>query len=423
MSFAAPWPLALAAAAAAAVVVLHLLARRRRTALLPTARFVPDAPATATSRALHPSDPLLLALRVLALLLLGAAFAQPYRAPERQPIARVVLLDASRAVGSPDAARDTALARFAAGDALVVFDSVARVVEPGSDPFLAPRRSSAAGSLSAALLAGTRAAANLAGRADSVEMVLVSALVEEQWDTATAAIRALWPGTIRLAPVPAAVADVSPGGSAAGVEIDGADDDPLRATLSLLGPSAGAFPVRIRRGAPGDDDDAWAREPGHLLVRWPAAPAESAAVRRDTVGAVVAGEVVVVAPWFRGAAPSPGRVVARWADGEPAATERGEGAGCIRDVAIPLPGEGDLVLRESTRRLVAALLAPCVDPPRLTPLDDRRLALLAGAGGAVRLDRPARAAAGPQGLAAALLAGAAAILLLETLLRRRRRPQ
>lgn len=422
MSFAAPWALALAAAAAAGVVLLHFLARRRRTAPLPTTRFIPEAPATATTRAARPTDLVLLALRVLALLLIGAAFAEPVWRPERRPLARVVLLDASRAVANPAAARDSAAARLEPGDVLVVFDSVARVLSGElADSLPAGAGSPTPGSLSAALLAAYRAAATLHERADSVELVLVSPLVVEQWDSATARIRSLWPGGIRLARVGAAGVPATAAGGA--VEFVGAPDDPLRATLALLGPVPGrdGAAVRLQRGAPTAEDLAWAREAGHVLVSWP--DRQGTGNGNGGRGAVVAGDVVVVAPFEGGGVPGPGRVVAHWVDGAPAATERAEGAGCIRDVAIPIPLEGDLALRESTRRLLGALLAPCGAGARLEPLDAERVALLASEGGAVHPARPARAAVAPPGLVPALLAAAFAVLVLEMLLRRRRRAE
>ena len=82
MTFLAPVFLAAGAAVAGAIVLLHFLARRRpRPAVLPTARFVPDRPARWPSRAPRPTDLLLLALRVLAIVTIAAAFAGPIRAP------------------------------------------------------------------------------------------------------------------------------------------------------------------------------------------------------------------------------------------------------------------------------------------------------------------------------------------------------
>ena len=81
MTFLAPLWLAVAAIAAGVVFALHLITTRRPPAApLPTARFVPGGDARAASRASRPTDVPLLLLRVLALVLLGAAVARRSRA-------------------------------------------------------------------------------------------------------------------------------------------------------------------------------------------------------------------------------------------------------------------------------------------------------------------------------------------------------
>jgi hypothetical protein len=417
MSFAAPWALWLAAAGALAVVALHLIVRRRRTTLLPTARFVPETPAGTTTRALRrrPADLGLLALRVTAVLLLGAAFAGPSIEPARTPLARVVVLDVSRAAGDAAEARDSAAAWLREGDALVVFDSAARIVAtPNADSLAGLSASSAAGSLSAALLGALRAGAELQQRSDSVELVVVSAFAAEGWDAATERIRELWPGGARLVRTASAALPAAP----ASVELSAPGDDPLHATLALLGEGAAAAPVRIRRDRLEPGDLEWARGAQHVLLHWPAAADPGAAA--DTIGAVAAGDAVVVAPFARGAAPPPGRVVARWADGAAAATERPEGEGCVRHVAVPLAGEGDLALRESMRRFLREMLQSCGGARRLEPLADEQLAVLAGEGGAARLHAPGEPGGSAAGrrLGALLLGTALALLLVEIPLRR-----
>ena len=94
--------------------------------------------------------------------------------------------------------------------------------------------------------------------------------------------------------------------------------------------------------------------------------------------------------------------------------------GCVRDVAIPLPRVGDLALRESTRRLVAALSAPCNDFHRFVPASDSTLAALRGTGPLVAT-RALAARTAPSGkLTTWLLVAALVLLLLEPLLRRQR---
>ena len=127
MSFLAPWALAIAGLAAAGMVLLHLVARQRPAAyVLPTTRFIPDQRTLVSRAATRPRDLLLLALRVLLLVAAGAAFARPVLTPRRGAIARVVLLDRSRAVANPsDAlARARALVSDGAPAAIVAFDSV-----------------------------------------------------------------------------------------------------------------------------------------------------------------------------------------------------------------------------------------------------------------------------------------------------------
>ena len=84
-----------------------------------------------------------------------------------------------------------------------------------------------------------------------------------------------------------------------------------------------------------------------------------------TISAIVsasspAGSATVVAPFVRRATPPAGRVVARWDDGQPAATEMPLGAGCMRSVAVTVPSAGDLALTPSFRRFAAQLVGPCI---------------------------------------------------------------
>ncbi len=408
MSFLAPGFLALAAAAAAVVVALHFYARQRpRAALLPTARFVPDLAARAPSRASRPADLLLLLLRVLAVLLVGAAFARPVLDLGRRPVARIFVVDRSRAVRSPLGVRDTVRSRLAAGDLVVLFDSAARVVREGALDALAPgaggaRRGGAdldvataalapagpRGSLSAAFALALRSAPLVAPGSDSIELVVISPLVDEEWDAATADLRRLWRGRVTLVPV--AAAETRP---VAAVDLRGDVADPLRATLglagrSLRGSAGNTGAVRLVRDRLTPADSAWARA-GGVLVFWPANGPETAGGpgtatgTLDTVGAVVAEGAVLVAPFarVRGVAGGEGGlVVARWVDGAPAAVERSLGAGCERDVAIPVALRGDLALRAAAQHLVAALTAPCGGARRLAPLPDSLTNVLRGAG-------------------------------------------
>ena len=413
MTFGAPVWLALGALGAAVVVALHFLARQRPRAVdFPTARFIPERVARAPSRALKPSDLLLLALRAMALIFLGAAFARPAWSPSRSGTVRIVAVDRSRAVGNVAEARDSAMALLGARDRVVLFDSTAQVVS-ARDSIVGLTITRAAGSLSAALVAAERAGVAVARTADSVELVIVSPFAREEWDAATEAIRTLWPGRVRLVRVAMAAADtirVTP-------EFRGAADDPLRTGGFGARPVAQA--VRIVSGESAPADSVWAAEQGGVLVRW---PARIAGAPTDTAGAVVLGDDVVVAPFARRPSPptAAARVSARWADGAPAATQHAAGArGCIRDVTIPVPTAGDLVLRESFRRLVAGLLAPCDGVRDGRSLGDSTLAQLRGAGAlaaGAKIDSPVDAVTP---LSRWLLAAAALLLVAEPLLRRR----
>jgi hypothetical protein len=430
MTFLAPWALWVAGGVSAAVVALHLLASATpRTMLLPTTRFIPDRAASATARAIRFSDLLLMILRVAVVMLVGLAFARPMLAGSRRPVGRVVMVDRSRAA-NPAEANDSVAAYYRDGDRLFFFDS-ASSESSGKDASLrsADEKDLAVqtqGSLSVGLAAAMRAASALRGDADSVELVLISPVVREELDAATSAIRAAWPGRIRLVRLPVS-RDTAPAQSPHAL-LRAPLDDPLRASLAFSARVATANAkgdsVRIDRGNPASADTAAAQR-GITLVRWPSALDSSGYPRRaraDTAGAVMAervdGPAVVVAPFVRSVNPPPGRVIARWADGEPAATEHQVMNGCVRDVAIALPRAGDLVLRESTRRLVDALARPCGRGGDLTPASDSAVAALRGSGPLVATRTLAARTAPPGSLTAILLLTALALLLAEPLLRR-----
>ena len=112
----------------------------------------------------------------------------------------------------------------------------------------------------------------------------------------------------------------------------------------------------------------------------------------------------------------------RWTDGEPAATERPFGRGCIREVAVPVDPVGDLPLRGSFRGIASSLLAPCGGAP-----DFRQVASEALPGTFATSRQPERRAVAQrerndQGRLPLWLAiAAAAALLVEQVSRARRR--
>ncbi|MGH7577126.1 MAG: BatA domain-containing protein, partial [Longimicrobiales bacterium] len=444
MTFLAPGFLIAAGAGALVVVALHFLSPREpKVDVLPTTRFLPDSPVRATSTTLRPTDPWLLLLRVLLVLLAGAALAQPVLLPARATVARIVAVDVSRAVGDAAEVADSVDRYLAGAAAVIVFDSAAHDAGDGtagaravsdrlrmlaamageygagrvaaadspslaSPPLDSPRRGgpprvedyavgeagpwldwpTSRGSLSASLLAARRAAARVRDRADSLELAVISPFVVEEYDAATERIRELWPGRVATVRVAAGPVTDEPRDS---IRIEWAD--------SVAG---GVF------GPIGDSADARDGDVTHARY-W------TAREPPDTIAAVRVGDVVLIHPFVRrwdlaAAEDSDARIIGRWADGAPAAIEqprespesgqpRGPGrrdgrragapgaaehigasaAGCVRSFGFSLPAEGDVPLRPEFQRFRAALTAPCGEPRDFTPLPATVMASLAGA--------------------------------------------
>ena len=172
MTFLAPGFFFASLAVAAAVVALHFIVTRQpRAGILPTARFIPDMPATATARATRPSDLLLMLLRVLLVLAAGAGLARPILKPSRGKEARVILADVSRSSKDSVAIRDSVRALYRTHDVIVAFDSSARVFSGDSTGSL--HFTQGRGNLSAALIAAMRSGSSLRDRADSVALLIV----------------------------------------------------------------------------------------------------------------------------------------------------------------------------------------------------------------------------------------------------------
>ncbi|HEV7704580.1 MAG TPA: BatA domain-containing protein [Gemmatimonadaceae bacterium] len=424
MNFLAPIFFYAALGVAAGAIALHFIVTRQPTSSpLPTVRFVPTSAVRVTTVAPVPEDLLLLLVRVLAVLLIGAALARPVIVPHRRPLARVVLADVSRAVGPIETVRDSARALLGSGDVLIAFDSSARVIRSGAaDSASKLVRSAREGRLSPALIAGLRAAATIRDGADSIELAIVSPLRAAEIDGATQAIRALWPGRIRIVHVAGAADSLAP---PAGVQVRADADDPIALATSVAGLAVSDSVVRVVRGAASDADSAWASGGRRTLVRWPitgAPPGWIARTALDTSGAVIAGEAALVTPlerrWRADSAIAITRVAARWVDGTPAAVERTIGQGCIRDVAITVQTRGDLALRGSFGRFVRALVAPCEAVSGGPAADSGALAALAGRGPLASHDavRPPENVSTP--LVPWLLAAAILFVLLELFVRR-----
>lgn len=379
MSFLAPGFLIAAAAAACGIIALHLIVSRRpRATPFPTARFVPDQPVAARKRAIQLSDLLILILRVLVIMLVGAALAQPILAAARKNIVRVLAADVSGSVASISEVRDSARAAHKPGDVMIAFDTIARVVTaPDSLMRLGTGENHHPGSLSAGLVAAMRAGAALRARADSVELVIISPATKDEGDRATKKIRSEWPGRVRLVRVAAA-------------QDSETDAEPPVAFAGIARP---AFAI--------------------------------ARNRIDTVGAVVADGNVVVAPFERrwrfitdslqGA-----RVIARWVDGQPAAVEYDSGGACAKSVLVPIDSTGDIILRPDFVAFRRSLSAPC---RRAQSLSDSTLALTF-AGGYESLASTAALPATTEGgtLAERWLILSAIILAIVEMVVRRRGP-
>lgn len=409
MSVAAPIWLGLAGLVAAGVVIAHLISTSvPERDVLPTVRFVPQGAPLTVLRTRRLTDLLLLALRLLAVVLLGVALAGVHVTRDAPP--RVVIADRSRAVASVAEVRDSVVALAGEGAVIVAMDAGARVVSLDSLETIPP--SARGGSLSAALVSAHRAVAGSDGR-EITELVVVSPLVREQIDSATASLLASWQGPIRHVAIRAAGARAP---AAEAVRSEG--DDPVAATL---GATAAA---RVMRTMPSAKDSAWAAE-GGALVLWPATLEGSTLQRRiapDTQRGVAAGDHVVVGNFARSHDPRHGTAVAHWLDGSPAATEMVHGAGCIREVVIPVDAAGDNALRDNFRGLARALVESCGGDPDFTKVSLADLGVIRSASStAPRVQTPAVPQSLPtrEGLWLALVA--LAVLIAEQLLRRRAR--
>ncbi len=378
MTFLAPWALLVGALAAAGLVALHLVARQRPAAYaLPTARFVPDRRALVTRLSRRPRDLLLLLLRVLVVLSAAVAFARPVLTPRRSPRARVLLLDQSAAVADRGEVvkRARELVRDGVATRVMTFDSVAVTLGDGlaavdSLERLSRLRTDAVGSLSAALVGARRAGGDVGLHADSVELALVSPLTVRELDAATDAIRATWPGGIRVVRVAAAFDSSAPLPLERGI----GDADVLGPALGGRRVERTARALRLLRGVPTATDTAFARQ-GGVVVRW-----DSIGARPLAAAAVAMGDDVVVASLGRDSLRADGVVLARWADGSPAAVERALGRGCLRDVSVGVPVAGDLPLSRAFQRIANGLTDACVGERAAagTPADSSRLARLSG---------------------------------------------
>ena len=344
MSFAAPGWIGLASLASVAIVAIHLIAwRLPRTAMLPTVRFVPDEPARRAARTIRLADVALLALRVVLVMVGGIAMARP--GFDARPNGSATVIAVASVVDS-SARSDSIRGLTRTGHtSFVVFDTSAQILSEGAALRESPRRVDH--SLSVGLLAAIREAHRLELQYDTVRVALVAPFTRSSVDNATSQVRALWPDTIRLIRMPILEQAPEPGR----VEFVAAGDDPVVAGIRLAlanGLIHGRSRV-IRDGmAPAPDS-------GQAVVLWPStSPNDS-----GRVDAVYAGGMTAIGQFTRVPLGDSGTVIARWANGAPAAREVRTGSGCLRAIGFDTPEAGDFVLTPSFQRLAAQLLGPC----------------------------------------------------------------
>lgn len=337
------------AAAALGVIAVHLLSwRRPEPRALPTARFVPPAAQRALSRRIRPSDLLLLALRLVAVWAIGLAVAGPAYHIRQPGIARVIIADRSRAVARLAEVRDSVerLASEATVTRVVLFDSLPTVA--GEMAWRDSSGRTRRGDLDAALITAIREAVDMRNRFDSVDMVLVSALLAEEVSAGTREIVAAYGSPLRFVPVQARPANVPP---ALGGGAWPPATDPVGAALRLTMRTTRPW-LRVSRSELTAADSAHATA-GGVVVHWLESP--EAPLRND---GVLSASGAVVGAFARLDAPA-GTPVAWWSDGSPAAAQEPLGTGCVRHVSIGIPARGDAVLRPAFLRLVHDLAAPC----------------------------------------------------------------
>lgn len=323
MSFLAPAYLAAALAVAAALAALHLIVTRQPPAEpLPTVRFIPEVPAASRARDVRPRDLAVLLARALLVLSVGAALARPVLHPSVRPVRRIVAVNVSSS-GERSALLNAVRSAAPRASALIAYDTSARTVTRSElDSLVRYTARVRRASLSAALVATLRAASRLRSSADSIELIVISPLLEGEVDAAVPRLRSLWPGGIRVMRLPAAERSFS-------------------AMPTLSWPQGGAPPrFAVPRAVP---DSSFA------LVLGDGAAAE-----------------VTVAPFARRWTFPPDSmqrvtVLARWTDGEPAALEWRDASACVRSSTVALDSVGELTLRPSVARFRAALSARCTD--------------------------------------------------------------
>jgi len=427
IGFVTPWILGVALAAALTITALHFLSvRQPRVMLLPTARFVPERDARAVARQAKPSDLLLLSLRVLTLLAVGGALAGARCGASGAMVASIIVIDATLRADSALLVARAVTATAAAGvGAGTSPPTVLWVNGVTNDPGVA---------IAAAIRESARQAQTNPSLAEMSLAVVMPALVRsrESWD----AWRGQWPARIHMVPIAnAAAADTSASSSApAMVRVVG--------TRAAVGTASGtdvveaAFALRgaiAARGAVPDGAEVVVQRTGTrvadrapVVVQWPLDGVPigwQIAPVKDSVGAVTAAGIALVAPWVRTALPPPFsdsvRAIAWWSDGMAVAVERTRGTSCVREVALAVAAGSDLLLSPAADGLLRVLRAPCggrgVGAPRENAI---ATASIYASASRFRETGAMSRATRPEWLASAMLALALVALLAEQIVRR-----
>jgi hypothetical protein len=464
LTFAAPAFLLAGTLAMLVPLALHLIRRRPPGRVpLPTARFLAADPRNAV-RVSRPTDLLLLGLRMLLLLLAGAAFSRPAWIPAPAGTSTVVLLDR----GGVDAggwragvsgARQALLGpEGEARGELVLFDSAAvhvprtRVGPELFDSLLAAGPGGAGSEYGVALRAIPSATRALRG-ADSVTVRMISPFSSGGWSPGLGALReSAWPGSIQLTRLSTArdtAALARPAASRRAYVVAREGGRFVSAALGALGYQVQALP-----DGPAPDSGIY------FMLSAPDGPTFATLVARADRGATVVlahtavqwrGDRAAPLPWSNDFSPVPNsgggsmwfgsdlriggaaervsgepgegaRTVAAWDDGRPAAAAMRLGRGCLVFVGTALEG-GDLPFQAEYPAVLGRLARGCesLDPTATDrPLDSGAIQVLRGRG-APSIAANRLGAAGGIAFGRWLLAAAFVVALIETLLAYRRR--
>lgn len=457
ITFGTPAFLLAGALGALVPLALHLIRRRPpNRAPLPTERFLAPDPRTAV-RVSRPTDLLLLALRMLLLVLAGAAFAHPVWFPAARGTREVVLLDTGTGMGAawPQAVAEARRLLLGADGKprgeLVLFDTIAvpmRRLDARSFASLQATPPTGAESRYAAALEMIPAATRELRGADSVRVTLITRARWAAWSEGLSALRrAAWPGAIGLVSIPVPPATDSARGDTAAreaIRIAGDARTPVsytRAALQATGWSVRDVPIA----------DAVSVEGARLVVVEDAVPAPLAgAVRRGAEGGATVLVTAPAAASLRGLIPwrgtlradstggamwlasgehigraavrvsgdaAPGAaLIASWEDGRPAAAARRMGRGCIVFAAADLE-RGEMTMDAAYPRVVDRFARGCESPGPAdgdAPLDAGARAVLHGSGPAAVAASAIPGAGGGIALGRWVMAAALLAALAET---------